>query len=348
MMSASTRSTSLRDARQRLDRRRRHHAVGEHRSGQRLEVVGQHVVAAVGQRRGAGRVSPGQLAARRHAQRQVRRPPRLARDRDDVVGQLGRQVHALGGFLQRAHLGHGQHGLEARRARPRGARTTRAGCAARPRAMGSRCGCAAGSGPSATRAAGRCRSVPRRSGSPSPGTAASSGYVRPSTDTWPSFIASSSALCVRGGVRLISSARTRFANTGPGRNSNSPDFGSRIDTPTTSEGSRSLVNCTRWKVPPIDRASARASVVLPTPGTSSISRWPRASRATTAWRIAPGLPRSTRAMLASSAATQVRRRGETLAWHGRRAHGLATITPPPRTRRRGWLRRAKTSILETL
>ena len=33
----------------------------------------------------------------------------------------------------------------------------------------------------------------------------------------------------------------------------------------------------RWKPPPIERASAAASVVLPTPGTSSISRWPRAS-----------------------------------------------------------------------
>ena len=57
----------------------------------------------------------------------------------------------------------------------------------------------------------------------------------------------------------------------------------------------------RWKVPPIERASARASVVFPTPGTSSISRWPRAQSAITAWRITPGLPRSTRPMFASSA-----------------------------------------------
>src|SRR3954470_23804471 len=59
----------------------------------------------------------------------------------------------------------------------------------------------------------------------------------------------------------------------------------------------------RWKVPPIERARGRASVVFPTPGTSSISRWPRAQRAITAWRITPAFPRSTRAMLASSAAT---------------------------------------------
>ena len=38
----------------------------------------------------------------------------------------------------------------------------------------------------------------------------------PSTETWASAIASSRQLCVRGVVRLISSARTRFANSGPG------------------------------------------------------------------------------------------------------------------------------------
>src|SRR3954470_13081918 len=59
----------------------------------------------------------------------------------------------------------------------------------------------------------------------------------------------------------------------------------------------------RWKVPPIERARGRASVVFPTPGTSSISRWPRAQRAIPACRITPAFPRSTRAMLASSAAT---------------------------------------------
>ena len=39
--------------------------------------------------------------------------------------------------------------------------------------------------------------------------------------TWRSCIASSSAACVFGGARLISSARRRFAKIGPGRNSNS-------------------------------------------------------------------------------------------------------------------------------
>ena len=48
----------------------------------------------------------------------------------------------------------------------------------------------------------------------------SSGSVWFSTLTCSSLIASSSADCVRGVVRLISSARTMFAKTGPGLNSN--------------------------------------------------------------------------------------------------------------------------------
>ncbi len=53
----------------------------------------------------------------------------------------------------------------------------------------------------------------------------------------------------------------------------------------------------RRKVPPSDAASARASVVLPTPGMSSISTWPRAHIAVTARRTASGLPLMTWATL---------------------------------------------------
>ena len=49
------------------------------------------------------------------------------------------------------------------------------------------------------------------------------GRDTPSTETWRSAIASSSAAWVLGGVRLISSASNRFVNTGPRRNSNSPE-----------------------------------------------------------------------------------------------------------------------------
>ncbi len=46
--------------------------------------------------------------------------------------------------------------------------------------------------------------------------------VVPSTDTCPSFIASSSADWVRGLARLISSASSTFVKIGPWRNMNSP------------------------------------------------------------------------------------------------------------------------------
>ncbi len=49
--------------------------------------------------------------------------------------------------------------------------------------------------------------------------------VFPSTETWPSLIASSRALWVRGVVRLISSARITLAKIGPGLKVNSPDGG---------------------------------------------------------------------------------------------------------------------------
>ncbi len=46
-----------------------------------------------------------------------------------------------------------------------------------------------------------------------------------------------------------------------------------------SEGRRSLVNWIRLKEQSRDRARAWASVVFPTPGTSSIKRCPRAKSA---------------------------------------------------------------------
>src|SRR5580700_8092438 len=62
-------------------------------------------------------------------------------------------------------------------------------------------------------------------------------------------------------------------------------------TPSTSLGSMSLVNCKRWKPQATARAKDCASVVLPTPGTSSISRWPRANRQTSESRTTSGFPR---------------------------------------------------------
>ena len=81
-----------------------------------------------------------------------------------------------------------------------------------------------------------------------------SGCVSPSTVTWRSSIASSSADCVFGDARLISSASTTLANTAPGRNSKSLRVRSQTETPVTSDGSRSGVNWMRRHVPPIERA----------------------------------------------------------------------------------------------
>src|SRR3990172_7492033 len=47
-----------------------------------------------------------------------------------------------------------------------------------------------------------------------------------------------------------------------------------METPVTSLGRRSGVNWIRLKEQPLERARLRASIVLPTPGTSSTSRWP--------------------------------------------------------------------------
>src|SRR5262245_980461 len=97
-------------------------------------------------------------------------------------------------------------------------------------------------------------------------------------------MASSSAACVFGEARLISSTSSRFANTGPGRNSNSFVFWLKTFTPVTSEGSRSGVNWRRENEQSIERASAFASIVFPTPGKSSMIRWPSAIRQSTASR----------------------------------------------------------------
>ncbi len=106
------------------------------------------------------------------------------------------------------------------------------------------------------------------------------GPVRPRV-TCRSSIASSSAAWVFGGVRLISSASSRLANTGPARNSNSAVRASYTSDPVTSPGIRSGVNCTRLKSSCRVAARLRTSSVLATPGTPSSRTWPRQSSAMT-------------------------------------------------------------------
>ncbi len=90
----------------------------------------------------------------------------------------------------------------------------------------------------------------------------SSMYVVLSTVTWRSSMASSSADCVLGEARLISSPTTMLAKTPPGRNSNSRVSWLKTETPVTSEGSRSGVNWMRRTVESMLRARALAQLGL--------------------------------------------------------------------------------------
>ena len=94
----------------------------------------------------------------------------------------------------------------------------------------------------------------------------------PSTVTCRSSMHSSRADWVFGEARLISSPTTMLAKMPPGRNSNSRVSWLNTETPVTSEGSRSGVNWMRRTEQSMERASALLSMVLPTPGTSSMSR----------------------------------------------------------------------------
>src|SRR5436190_3611880 len=115
---------------------------------------------------------------------------------------------------------------------------------------------------------------------------------------------SSSAACVFGDARLTSSTRSRFAKTGPGRNSNSFALWLKTFTPVTSDGSRSGVNWIRENEQSSERASAFASIVFPTPGKSSMIRCPSATRDRTTRRSVSSEAWTTRRRFATIAPTR--------------------------------------------
>ena len=117
------------------------------------------------------------------------------------------------------------------------------------------------------------------------------GCVRPSTVTVRSCIASSSDACVRGGVRLISSARRMFVNTAPGMKTFSPIF--TVLTPVISSGEVSGVNWMRLNWAPSTWAMARQSSVFALPGGPSIKTCPRANAATSSSSTASPWPMTT-------------------------------------------------------
>ena len=114
--------------------------------------------------------------------------------------------------------------------------------------------------------------------------------VTPSTVTCPSSIASRSADCVFDDVLLISSARNRLHITAPSLNSNSWVLALYIENPITSDGSTSVVNCILFCLSAMDLENASASVVLPTPGISSISICPFARTAIITFSMISSLP----------------------------------------------------------
>ena len=118
----------------------------------------------------------------------------------------------------------------------------------------------------------------------------------PATVTWCSCIASSSAACVFGGVRLISSARMIWAKMGPSLKVRVrwPLDSSRISVPVMSAGMRSGVNWMRLNGR--SRMSARAlmSRVLASPGTPVIRQCPPVNRAVRTRSMASSWPTITR------------------------------------------------------
>ena len=194
-----------------------------------------------------------------------------------------------------------------RACRPPGARRGRTcrrrGAPAAPRAprRGSRWAWPWRTGRAGSRPAGRCRAARAGSGSRSRGEAGGAARTRPSTLTWCSSIVSRSADCVRGGVRFSSSTSTTWAKTGPGRKSQVPLSGRNTDTPVMSDGSRSGWPWTRDSSAPSEAARVRARTVLPTPGTSSMRRWPPERAAIAAASSAPSLPSTTCSRLRTSA-----------------------------------------------
>ena len=84
------------------------------------------------------------------------------------------------------------------------------------------------------------------------------------------------------------------------------------------------MNCRRPKVPSIDAASALARLVLPTPGTSSMSRWPSETRHSSTSSITSGLPWMTRSMFSRTAPWWSAKVSRTAVW--RVANGMLLET----------------------
>ena len=113
--------------------------------------------------------------------------------------------------------------------------------------------------------------------------------VLPPAETRYSCMDCSSAACVLGGVRLISSASSTLVKIGPRtkRKTRRPLVRSSSSTsePVMSDGIMSGVNWTRPKDRSSVSARVRMSKVLARPGTPTNSPWPRAKSAMSRWSM---------------------------------------------------------------
>src|SRR5262245_31836825 len=114
---------------------------------------------------------------------------------------------------------------------------------------------------------------------------------------WRASMASSTAACVRGGMRLTSSASRRSVKSGPRWRAKL--LVERLSTllPMMSAGMRSEVHCTRRNSRSNSRAKLLITSVLAIPGTPSSRAWPPHKIASRHWLISSSWPTMT---LASS------------------------------------------------
>src|SRR5579863_9934028 len=139
-----------------------------------------------------------------------------------------------------------------------------------------------------------------------------SAWVWVPTVTRRSCMAWSSAAWVFGGVRLISSARTRLWKMGPGKNRTTrrlaaPSASSwSTSVPVMSAGSKSGVNWTRPKERSRASPSDATRSVLASPGTPTSSAWPRAKSATSINSTTASWPTTRTAMASRSLAAASR------------------------------------------
>ena len=129
----------------------------------------------------------------------------------------------------------------------------------------------------------------------------SSTCVVPSIETWRSCIASSSAACVFGGARLISSAREEVRRR-PGRGGTRTRVALVPDRRARDVGREQVGReLDAGEAEPGDRANDRAVSVFASPGTSSSSTWPSASSPRARARAGRAFPTTARSTSSSTA-----------------------------------------------